>query len=154
MFPVTLTIHDRSSLDVVLAALSHNAPQNTTVVIDETTAVSKAEHRAAKPAKTPAEKREASDQAAAKAAAGEPLTAGEAATALDGRHAPKAEPAKVEAPAALTYEAAAAVVTKVARMRSRDAAVAVLATFGASSLKDVTPDRYAQVVAACEEALK
>jgi hypothetical protein len=144
MFPVTLTIHDRSSLDVVLAALSRNAPQNTTVVIDETTAVSKAEPKAAR----------------AKAAKGEPLTATEAAaaldghatpeaaTALDGRHAPKAEPA------ALTYEAVAAVVTKVARMRSRDTAVSVLAKFGAASLKDVTPERYAEVIAACEEALK
>jgi hypothetical protein len=147
MFPVTLTIHDRSSLDVVLAALSRNAPQNTTVVIDETTAVSKAEPKAAR----------------AKAAKGEPLTATEAAAALDGHATPEAKAetpppaaasAPAPAPAALTYEAVAAVVTKVARMRSRDTAVSVLAKFGAASLKDVTPERYAEVIAACEEALK
>ena len=143
MFPMTVTIHNEVQFRAIAAAMGTLIDAADSHAVGATRPEPKA--------------------ARAKAAKGEPLTAPEAAAALDGHSTPEAKaetpapapaPAKAEAPAALTYEAVAAVVTKVARMKSRDAAVAVLATFGASSLKDVTPDRYAQVVAACEEALK
>jgi hypothetical protein len=145
MFPmtVTLTVVTPAQLAAVTALVTGEPTMNPVSFVDTTP---KTEPKAAR----------------AKAAKGEPLTATEASQALDGHATPEAKaetsppaPApKAEAPAALTYEAVAVVVTKVARMKSRDTAVSVLAKFGAASLKDVPPERYAEVIAACEEALK
>lgn len=68
--------------------------------------------------------------------------------------APKTEPAApadAAAPAP-TYQDAAAAVTNLAKVKGRDAAVAVLTKFGAAKLPDVTPEQFADVIAACKEA--
>lgn len=62
----------------------------------------------------------------------------------------KGEPsAQADAP---TYQDTADAVTKLARTKGRDAAVAVLSKFGADKLPDVKPEQFAAVIAACEEA--
>lgn len=49
-----------------------------------------------------------------------------------------------------TYQATADAVTKLARTKGREAAVAVLTKFGASKLPDVKPEQFAAVIAECE----
>lgn len=71
-----------------------------------------------------------------------------AAASKKGETKPKAEP-KVEQPAPaaqVDYATAAAEVTKLSRAKGRDAAVALLARFGAAKLPEVAPERYAEVV--------
>ena len=51
-----------------------------------------------------------------------------------------------------TYQDTANAVTKLARIKGRDAAVAVLSKFGAGKLPDVKPEQFAAVIAACEAA--
>ncbi len=53
---------------------------------------------------------------------------------------------------AATYQDAAHAITRLARAKGRDAAVAVLAQFGAARLPDVEPEQFAGIVAACEAA--
>lgn len=68
---------------------------------------------------------------------------------------PKAEP-KVEqtAPAAeVSYADAAAAVTKLSRLKGRDAAVSLLSSFGAAKLPEVPAERYADVVRQVEMVL-
>jgi hypothetical protein len=72
------------------------------------------------------------------------MTAAEAEKALHG-HANNP-------PDAPTYQAAADAVTKLARTKGRDAAVAVLNEFGAAKLPDVKPEQFAAIIAACEKA--
>lgn len=62
----------------------------------------------------------------------------------------KDEPAAAEG---ITYEAVAAAITKLSRTKGRDAAVGVLAQFDAKKLPDVAPEKFAEVLAAAEEAL-
>lgn len=56
------------------------------------------------------------------------------------------------AEAAPDYETAARAVTALAKARGREAAVAVLAQFGAARLPEVAPEQFAAVIAACEQA--
>ena len=72
------------------------------------------------------------------------MTAAEAEKALHG-HANN----PADAP---TYQATADAVTKLARTKGRDTAIAVLAKFGAGKLPDVKPEQFAAVITACEEA--
>ena len=72
------------------------------------------------------------------------MTAAEAEKALHG-HANNP-------PDAPTYQATADAVTKLARTKGRDAAVAVLNEFGAAKLPDVKPEQFAAIIAACEKA--
>lgn len=51
-----------------------------------------------------------------------------------------------------TYQDAANAVTKLARTQGRDAAIKVLAQFGAKTLPDVKAEQFADVIAACEKA--
>jgi hypothetical protein len=53
----------------------------------------------------------------------------------------------------VSYQEAASAVTALARAKGREAALAVLAKFGASNLKQVPESRYAAVINACEEAM-
>lgn len=62
------------------------------------------------------------------------------------------QPAPASA-AEVDYATAAAAVTKLSRTRGRDAAVALLARFGAAKLPDVDPAQFAAVVAAVEAEL-
>lgn len=67
--------------------------------------------------------------------------------------APAADAGLFETPAATDYATAAQKVTGLAASKGREAAVAVLAKFGAKTLKEVPADKFAEVVAACDEAL-
>lgn len=62
------------------------------------------------------------------------------------------QPAVESVAAAPSYTEAAAAVTKLAREKGRDAAIAVLTKFGAVKLPDVRPEQFAAVIAACETA--
>jgi hypothetical protein len=64
---------------------------------------------------------------------------------------PKAEASEASADAP-TYQDAAAAITKLSRAKGRDAAVAVLASFGAAKLPDVKPEQFADVIAAAAKA--
>ncbi|WP_334157899.1 hypothetical protein [Oryzomicrobium sp.] len=77
----------------------------------------------------------------------------EALTQMTGAEAEKALHGHANNPAdAPTYQATADAVTKLARTKGRDAAIAVLTNFGAAKLPDVKPEQFAAVIAACEEA--
>lgn len=131
MFPMTVTIHDRAQLSAVLAALN-DAPEVSAEVAP----------RKAKTEKPLPEKAAAPSPIPEKTPAPEP-------------HTEKTEVAPApEAPAAdaVTYQQAADAVTKLAKTKGRDIAVGVLKQFGAVKLPDVTPDQYAAVLAACQEA--
>jgi len=60
-----------------------------------------------------------------------------------------AEPADPPAAEALDYATTAKAVNALVKASGRQAAVDVLASFGAATLKDVQPAQYAAVVAAC-----
>lgn len=70
---------------------------------------------------------------------------------------PSPQPASAQTPDAPAanapdYETAARAVTALAKARGREAAVAVLAQFGAARLPEVAPEQFAAVIAACEQA--
>ena len=50
----------------------------------------------------------------------------------------------------VSYDDAAKAVQELARLKGRDAAIAVLGQFKAKTLKDVAPNDYAAIIAACE----
>lgn len=63
--------------------------------------------------------------------------------------------AKTEAPAALDYEKdVKPKVLEVSSRKGRDACMAVLGKFGLASAKAAKPEQYADLIKACEEALK
>lgn len=95
--------------------------------------------KASRPASQPADAGNVQTDAAAQTDAG-PATDGTAQSA--------------EAGAAVTYQAAADAVTKLARTKGRDAAIGVLKSFGVEKLPEVTADQYAAVVAACAAAME
>lgn len=78
--------------------------------------------------------------------------------------APKAEPVVESTPPAsepesfpgateYTYQDAAAAITKLSRVKGRDAAVSLLYRFKASKLPDVQPDQYAEIIEAANAAM-
>lgn len=110
-------------------------------------------------------------QVAAVVTEAKPTTAAKETTAKKTTPAEKAEPAptqptaeagaaaapeKKDEPSAQAatpnYQATADAVTKLAREKGRDAAVAVLKEFGAAKLPDVKPEQFADVIAACQKA--
>lgn len=73
-----------------------------------------------------------------------------------------AAPTQVEAPAedkepfgvtGYSYQDAAAAITKLSRLKGRDAAVALLYKFKASNLKEVQPDQFAEIIEAANAAM-
>lgn len=52
-----------------------------------------------------------------------------------------------------TYQDAAAAITKLSRTKGRDAAVALLAKFGAAKLPDVKPEQFAEIIKAAIAAM-
>lgn len=83
------------------------------------------------------------------------------APAAKAKPAAKAEP-KVEAPApaaqatpatTIDYQVAATAITKLSRIKGRDAAVALLAQFGAAKLPDVKPEQFEAIIAAVDVAM-
>jgi hypothetical protein len=84
------------------------------------------------------------------------MTAPEAAKAteavIEKAKAKPVEAAPVAAPAA-DYAATAKKVTDLAGAKGREAAVGILAKFSAKTLKEIPADKFAEVIAACDEAL-
>lgn len=159
MYPMTITLHDHNQLNAVMAALGFVQPIE----------APKADTKPAKNKKEPAQATvanngaidtpessspaavaaqdhapEAASPSASGAASVTQMTATEAVEALNG-HANR----PADAP---TYQDTADAVTKLARTKGRDAAVAVLSGFGAAKLPDVKPEQFAAVIAACEKA--
>ena len=61
--------------------------------------------------------------------------------------------AAAESKPAPTYADAAAAITALSRAKGRDAAVEVLGKFGATNLKEVKPEQFAEVIDAANKAL-
>ena len=68
---------------------------------------------------------------------------------------PKPEPTAETVPdtPSVTYQDAAAAITKLSRTKGRDAAVALLYRFKASKLPDVQPDQYFEIIEAAKAAM-
>jgi hypothetical protein len=149
MFPMTITISNPAQLNAVMAALNVGGielPKTTPVAetVKEEAKATKTEPKVGEKATKTEPKVGEKATADQKPEALAQMTAGEAEKALHG-HANN--PAR-----APSYQDTADAVTKLARAKGRDAAVAVLAKFGAAKLPDVQPAQFAAVIAACEEA--
>lgn len=90
----------------------------------------------------------------AKQQAAKAIETAQTAAAYAEQKAIKAEPPEA-APAAkpADYETTAKAVLALGEKKGRDAAVAILAKFGAKTLKGVPADKLGDVLAACDEAL-
>lgn len=129
MFPMTVTISNPAQLNAVMAALN--------VAGIESPKTSPCAGHAVETAKETA-KTEVKDEPKAEAQA---AAATETAQATETADAP-------------TYQATADAVTKLARTKGRDAAVAVLNEFGAAKLPDIQPNDFQKVIDACAEAMQ
>lgn len=74
-------------------------------------------------------------------------------TASDNSASSSTESNEASATEQPTYQEVAALITKVSRTVSREAAVELLDGFGAKRGPDLKPEQFADVVAACEKAL-
>ena len=139
MFPMTVTISNLAQLNAVMAALNVAGIESpkTSPCVGHAVETAKEEAKG----KAATETAQAADQ---KPEALTQMTASEAEKALHG-HANN----PADAP---TYQDTADAVTKLARTKGRDAAVAVLSKFGAGKLPDVKPEQFAAIIAACEKA--
>ena len=128
-----------SAIRELIAAIRAGVPTTAAQVAAVVAEAPAAETAKAKiPAKDPAAA-EVSD------AAEHGKTAAQAVEALAG-HANKPTPTA-------TYEDAKAAVLKISKEKGRDAAVAVLSTFGVQKLPDLQPENYGPLVAKVDEAL-
>lgn len=163
MFPMTVTISNPAQLNAVMAALNVGGIElpKTSPCAGHAAETAKEEAKGkATTTKKEAAKTEVKDEPKAEAqaaAASETAQAAEqkpeALTQMTAAEAEKALHGHANNPAdAPTYQATADAVTKLARTKGRDTAIAVLAKFGAGKLPDVKPEQFAAVIAACEEA--
>lgn len=127
MFPMTVTINNAAQLNAVMAALNEAGIESPKTSPCAGPAVETAKETA---------KTEVKDEPKAEAQA--------AATTETAQ-------ATADAP---TYQATADAVTKLARTKGRDAAVAVLNEFGAAKLPDIQPNDFQKVIDACAEAMQ
>lgn len=163
MFPMTVTISNLAQLNAVMAALNvagiespktspcagHAVETAKEEAKGKATSTKKEAAKAEPKAEVKTESKAEAATETAQAAEQKPetltqMTAGEAEKALHG-HANN----PADAP---TYQDTADAITKLARTKGRDAAVAVLDEFGAARLPDVKPEQFAAIIAACEKA--
>ncbi len=149
MFPMTVTINTMTEFEGLMAAIKAGVP----------TTAAKVEAVVAEAGGTKGKKSPAKDKAeGVQATVTDNGASSTPETALSiPAEAAAQEPAPTAAPSApvaesVSYQATADAVTKLARTKGRDAAVAVLAQFGAQKLPDIKPEQFAAVVAACESA--
>lgn len=162
MFPMTVTISNPAQLNAVMAALNVGGIElpKTLPCVGHAAETAKEEAKGKTTTKKEAAKTEVKDEPKTEAqAAGATETAQaadqkpEAITQMTAGEAEKALHGHANNPAdAPTYQDTADAVTKLARTKGRDAAVAVLSGFGAAKLPDVKPEQFAAVIAACEKA--
>lgn len=147
MFPMTVTISNPAQLNAVMAALNVagiESPKTSPCAGHAAKTEVKDEPKAEAQAAAATETVQATETTEQKPEALTQMTAAEAEKALHG-HANN----PADAP---TYQDTADAVTKLARTKGRDAAVAVLNEFGAAKLPDVKPEQFAAIIAACEKA--
>ena len=146
MFPVQITISNPAQLNAVMAALNVAGIESpkTSPCVGHAVETAKEEAKGKATTSETAQATETAQAAEQKPEALTQMTAAEAEKALHG-HANNP-------PDAPTYQATADAVTKLARTKGRDAAVAVLNEFGAAKLPDVKPEQFAAIIAACEKA--
>lgn len=169
MFPMTVTISNPAQLNAVMAALNVAGIESPKTSPCAGHAVETAKEEAkgkATTTKKEAAKTEVKDEPKAEAqaaATSETTQATESAQAAEQKPEALTQMTAAEAEKALhghannpadapTYQATADAVTKLARTKGRDAAVAVLNEFGAAKLPDVKPEQFAAIIAACEKA--
>lgn len=140
MFPVTVTVTNPAQLNAVMAALG----------IDTNVTLPAA---APTPAPEKAKAETAKKAPAAAAAPTEPAAATQA-TAPEAA-APEQKAESSEPAPACTYDDAAKAIQGLAKTKGRDAAVAVLSSFGVAKLPELTDtSKFGAVVEACNAALK
>lgn len=136
----------------LIAALAKGVPTTSAqvaAVVAEAPAAAKAEAKASTEKKKETAKANVEQYNGAATTEQKP----EALTQMTGAEAEKALHGHANNPTdAPTYQATADAVTKLARTKGRDAAVAVLTKFGAAKLPDVKPEQFAAIIAACEKA--
>jgi len=149
MFPMTVTISNPAQLNAVMAALNVAGIESpkTSPCVGHAVETAKEEAKGKDEPKAEAQAAAASETAPAAEQKPEALTQMTAAEAEKALHGHANNP-----PDAPTYQATADAVTKLARTKGRDAAVAVLNEFGAAKLPDVKPEQFAAIIAACEKA--
>ena len=169
MFPMTVTISNPAQLNAVMAALNVAGIESpkTSPCVGHAVETAKEEAKGkATTTKKEAAKTEAKEEPKAEAqaaATSETAQATETAQAAEQKPEALTQMTAAEAEKALhghannppdapTFQDTADAVTKLARPKGRDAAVAVLSKFGAGKLPDVKPEQFAAVIAACEEA--
>lgn len=169
MFPMTVTISNPAQLNAVMAALNVAGIESpkTSPCVGHAVETAKEEAKGkATATKKEAAKTEAKEEPKAEAqaaATSETAQATETAQAAEQKPEALTQMTAAEAEKALhghannppdapTYQATADAVTKLARTKGRDAAVAVLNEFGAAKLPDVKPEQFAAIIAACEKA--
>jgi hypothetical protein len=163
MFPMTVTISNPAQLNAVMAALNVGGIElpKTSPCVGHAAETAKEEAKGkATTTKKEAAKTEAKEEPKAEAQAAAATETAQAAdqkpealTQMTASEAEKALHGHANNPAdAPTYQDTADAVTKLARTKGRDAAVAVLSGFGAAKLPDVKPEQFAAVIAACEKA--
>lgn len=161
MFPTTVTIHNVADLQKVMSVL-----YPTTAVVEIT---DKSRDVAKEVAAAPVEKPKATKKPTAVETQASPAPTQPTAEVAAVTDAPEktvdasnptaesaapAPQASTAADPAVTYKEAAEAVTKLSRTKGRDAAIAVLKSFGADKLPDVKTEDFAAVVAACQAALE
>ena len=155
MFPMTVTISNPAQLNAVMAALNVGGIESpkTSPCVGHAVETAKEEAKGkATTTKKEAAKTEVKEEPKAEAAQAADQKP-EALTQMTASEAEKALHGHANNPAdAPTYQDTADAVTKLARTKGRDAAVAVLSGFGAAKLPDVKPEQFAAVIAACEKA--
>jgi hypothetical protein len=140
MFPITITIANTAQLNAVMAALA------TGDAVAQEVAAAPAPKQKATPAKTapPANTQPTAEavQEPAPENKPEPSATTQAADA----------PAAAEAPA-VAFDAVRDAIMGLSKAKGRDAAVAVLGTFGVAKAPELKAEQYADVVAAAKKAM-
>ena len=162
MFPMTVTIHNQQQLQAVLASMLTAAlpardatplpPIESAQVTQATKEVGAAPVGKPKTTKkettaataTPATSQPTAEVGAAAAPAPKDTNTQSSATPESAGADSAQDDGQAEAP---TYQDAAAAITKLSRVKGRDAAVALLAEFKAAKLPDVKPEQFAAIIA-------
>ena len=166
MFPMTVTIHNQQQLQALLAAMTTAAlpalgaaplPAIEPAQATATTATTATKEVAAAPVEkfknpkkeaaataTPATSQPTAEVEAAAAPAPKDTNTQSSATPESAGADSAQDDGQAEAP---TYQDAAAAITKLSRVKGRDAAVALLAEFKAAKLPDVKPEQFAAIIA-------
>lgn len=161
MFPTTVTIHNVSDLQKVMSVLY---PTTAVVEITDKSRDVGQEVAAAPVEKPKTTKKPTTVETQASPVPTQPTAEAAAVTAAPEKTADaSSQPVESAAPApqastaadtpVVTYKEAAEAVTKLSRTKGRDAAIAVLKSFGADKLPDVKTEDFAAVVQACTDAM-